>query len=96
MNTVDRQCESRQPHGAHAWFTIHTPLDDQYYCRGAGVIATCVEHGDQEFVRCEACMWWYCPEDQCKSVIPDENVTPDGADVIVWWASIGHCGAVSS
>lgn len=62
--------------------------------------ATCVEHGDQQFVRCEPCQWWYCPVGECKSVIPDENVTPDGADVITWWAPHGHawhgyCGSAS-
>ena len=68
------------------------------------MIATCPTHGDQEFVRCEPCAWWYCPEPpiplggdiaaavHCQAVIPDEIVTPDGADVIVWPISAGHCG----
>lgn len=47
-------------------------------------VATCPVHGDQGFVRCHPCLWWHCPERECRSVIPEERVTPDGADVIAW------------
>ena len=48
--------------------------------------ATCPVHGVQEFLRVESAGWWWCPQSfgECKAVIPDELVTPDGADVIEW------------
>lgn len=96
VNTTDRQCVNGELHAGHRWFGVHTPLNTEYYCGGVGVLATCQEHGDQEFVRCEPCQWWHCPQPECKSVIPDENVTPDGADVIVWWVSAGHCPPIEA
>jgi len=50
------------------------------------VMATCPKHGPREFRRYEACSWWECSGggDTCTVVIPDEGVTPDGAEVVDW------------
>jgi hypothetical protein len=50
------------------------------------VKATCPVHGAQEFERHEPSAWWWCSQnfEECEAVIPDELVTPDGADVISW------------
>lgn len=53
-------------------------------------VAACPTHGRQSFVRVAGCNWWECPEigmlepGSCGSVIPDEQVTPDGAEVLHW------------
>jgi hypothetical protein len=53
-------------------------------------LATCPVHGAQVFRRVGECNWWECPETgmleprTCGSVIPDESVTPDGAEVVHW------------
>lgn len=47
----------------------------------------CPTHGPQQFVRVSECNWWECPladsfvPGSCGSVIPDELLTPDGAEV---------------
>jgi hypothetical protein len=48
--------------------------------------ATCPVHGVQEFERYEPTQWWWCMQawNECQAVIPDELVTADGADPIVW------------
>lgn len=50
-------------------------------------IATCPDHGERPFRRCNPCAWWYCPEPDCWVVIPDEHITPDGASVMRWQPS---------
>lgn len=58
------------------------------------LLGDCPVHGEVTFVRCEPCQWMHCPEDECHWVIPDETVTPDGADPIEW-PFAGVCPAVA-
>lgn len=52
--------------------------------------AECAEHGLQDFIYAAQCDWWECSlagmfePSSCGSVIPQESVTPDGADVLHW------------
>lgn len=55
------------------------------------VVGHCPAHGDHVFVRNEACSWWECPYYNtsagtflCQSVVPDEDLTPDGGRVVQW------------
>lgn len=51
------------------------------------LLAQCPAHGRQEFVHLEAYSWWECPHRSslgCDSVILEEEITPDGAEVIEW------------
>lgn len=55
------------------------------------IVGRCPAHGEQFFVRNEACAWWECPHYGhsagafvCQSVVPDEDVTPDGGRVTQW------------